>query len=87
MLILIVAWHFKSCFRKPCVFLQNKVCVRFIKTYESGWAGISPTLALHIFISGVLFLSAMVRIWCLFGRFGILLASVGHANPDSGVAF
>ncbi len=61
-------------------------CV-FYKTYESGWAVISPTHTLHIFISGVPFLSATVRIWCLFGRFGMFLASVGHANPDSGVAF
>ncbi len=44
-------------------------------------------LALHIFIIGVLLLSATVRAWCLFESVGMFLALVGHDTPHTGAAF
>ncbi len=46
----------------------------------------TPILALYMFIFGVLFLSATVRILCFVERFGMCLASVGHVNPHSSAA-
>ncbi len=47
----------------------------------------STKASLYMFIVGVLLLSAAVRIGCSVLRFGVPLASVGHVNPHSSVAF
>ena len=71
-------------------FCKNIVSIQIRRVFTKTLVqlgSVSPILALYIFVIGVLFLSATVRILCFLLPFGMCLASVGHVTPHAGAVF